>query len=288
LKVLVTGAGGQVGQEIPAAAVARGHQVDARDHAALDITDGAAVAAAAAAGDVDAVINAAAYTQVDQAEDESERAFAVNENGAATLAGLGLPLLHLSTDYVFDGQSPAPYSEKDLAAPISVYGHSKLAGERAVSAVNPRHLIVRTSWIFGRHGGNFVKTMLRLSGEHDALRIVTDQRGGPTPARAIAETLVIMMEHCVLPDFHDWGIYHYGGTPTVTWLDFAREIFRQSGATVRLEPTTSAAHGARAARPANSELECAKIFRGFGVVQPDWRLAIADLIASPGAEGPHR
>jgi dTDP-4-dehydrorhamnose reductase len=130
--------------------------------------------------------------------------------------------------------------------------------------------------------------MLRLSREREALRIITNQRGGPTPARAIAETLVTMMELCVLPDFSDWGIYHYGGAPTVTWLEFAREIFCQSGATIRLEPTTSAAYGAPAARPANSELECAKIFRVFGVVQPDWRLAIADLIASAKAEGAYK
>ena len=222
MRIIVIGAQGQVGWELTRRALALGHNVLAWDQAELDITDAAAVDQALNASNADTVINAAAYTAVDKAEQEPEQAFAVNRDGPAHLAAactrLNLPLLHISTDYVYDGAKTSPYVEDDPTAPMGVYGASKLAGDEAVRPLCPRHLILRVSWVFGVHGHNFVKTILRLAREREALRVVADQHGCPTFAGDIADALLELAGRIAEIDARAaWGTYHYCGHPATTW-----------------------------------------------------------------------
>ncbi len=283
MKLLIAGAGGQVGRELVLRGRERGHAIEARTRGDLDIRDAAAVTAAAAGADL--IINAAAYTAVDRAEEDEAGATAVNRDGAENLARAGPPILHISTDYVFDGRQPSPWRESDPVRPLGVYGRSKLAGERAVAAANPHHLILRTAWVFGPHGGNFVTTMLRLGRERDSLSVVDDQTGGPTPASAIADALLTMAEACRRSGFADWGVYHFCGRPSLTWRTFAEAIFAAAGLQVRVAPTTTAAYGAPAPRPANSVLDCGKIARVFSIAQPDWEPALRAVIDAEAAAG---
>ncbi|WP_338809418.1 dTDP-4-dehydrorhamnose reductase [Neisseria leonii] len=286
MKILITGADGQVGHCLTRQWQGRA-EVSAVGRAELDITDREAVMRAAAAFRPDAVINAAAYTAVDKAESERETAFAVNCGGARHLAEAaaehGALMLHLSTDYVFDGRLGRPYREDDAVAPQNVYGQSKLAGERAVAAACPRHIILRTAWVFGEKGGNFVKTMLRLGAERDRLGIVADQYGAPTYAGDIADALIRITEQLHSGRSQAFGIYHFSGSPYVSWFEFARAIFAQAAVqgilarTPELQAIAAADYPAPAARPANSRLDLHKIQTAFGIMPGDWQRALTDL-----------
>ncbi len=279
-KVLVTGAAGQVGVELVRLAPEQ-VEVQAYDSATLDITDAGKLQQELARQQPDLVINAAAYTAVDLAQSEREQAFAVNaravETMARAVAGTGAALFHLSTDYVFAGDGSRPYREQDPAAPLSVYGASKLAGEQALAAALPQHLIVRTSWVFGAQGSNFVKTMLRLAAERDQLAVVADQRGCPTSAASIATALWQLAQRYFAAGVLPWGTYHFCNAPACSWHEFAVEIFRQAQAVRLLDdvpvvtPIASADYPTAAPRPAYSVLDCGKLEQLLGRQMPQWQ-----------------
>ena len=285
MNILLTGADGQVGRELAARLCGRVNLL-AANRAALDITNRDAVFQAASSFRPDLIINAAAYTAVDKAESDANTAYAVNRDAvrhlAEAAAAHGAAVLHISTDYVFDGAADAPYRETDPVNPQSVYGKSKLAGEEALAAC-PRHIILRTAWVFGTHGGNFVKTMLRLGRERDSLGIVADQYGAPTPAAAIADALVAIADAVRQPGFANWGIYHYSGSPYTSWHGFAERIFQAAAAqgilpaVPQLNAIATADYPTPARRPANSRLDCGKIQNTFGIKPADWQAALADL-----------
>jgi dTDP-4-dehydrorhamnose reductase len=290
MRILVFGRTGQVATELVRAAeargAARGVALEALGRAEADLRDPAALTAAIAAtvetGGADAVINAAAYTAVDRAESEPDLAHAINAAApgaiAAACAARGLPFLHVSTDYVFAGSPGRPWAEDDPTGPLSVYGASKLEGEAAVAAAGGRYAILRTSWVFSAHGTNFVKTMLRVGAERDTLRIVDDQRGGPTPAGAIAAALVTMAEAFAAGRGAS-GIFHFAGAPAASWADFAEAIFAiRGGRAPRIERIASSDYPVPARRPLNSVLDCTKIRAAYGIEQPDWRSGLADVL----------
>lgn len=267
-KVLVTGAKGQVGSELVQAAP-DGFTVIGLGSNELDITNQQQITAVMTQYKPDLIINAAAYTAVDKAETDIEAAFAVNEKAVALLAQAAYdadtPLFHISTDYVYDGQASTPYKETDTVNPQSVYGASKLAGEQALERINAKHIILRTSWVFGATGNNFVKTMLRLGKERDELSVVADQHGCPTSARSIAEVLWQLAEKYVAERTLPWGVYHFSNSPACTWHEFACEIFEQAVKAGELErkpivhPITTAEYPTPAKRPAWSVLDTSKI-----------------------------
>ncbi|MDQ2696130.1 MAG: dTDP-4-dehydrorhamnose reductase [Pseudomonadota bacterium] len=286
MNILLTGANGQVGREVAQLGRDAGHQVLARGHGELDISD-AAMVDGAVANDVGVVVNAAAYTAVDRAEQEPAAAFAVNRDGPAHLAAAcrdrGIPLLHISTDYVFDGSKDGPYTEDDPAAPLGIYGQSKWEGEEAIRRRLEAHLILRVSWVFGIHGNNFVKTMLRLARERDELRVVADQRGCPTYAAAIAAVLVGLVDRLAAGRPMHWGTFHYCGTPPTTWHGFAEAIVGQGRGyedlkARRVAPIATADYPTPARRPANSVLDAARILRVYGVGPPPWRQGLEHML----------
>lgn len=226
------------------------------------------------------VINAAAYTAVDKAEEDEATALMVNGASptamAAACADLGIPFVHISTDYVFDGTGTAPWCTAAPTAPLSAYGRTKLEGEKGVRASGAIHAILRTSWVFSAHGSNFVKTMLRLSETRDALTIVADQIGGPTPALAIAEACLKIAETLQV-DASLSGTYHFSGAPDVSWADFARETIAQSGRSVAVTDIPTSAYPTPAKRPANSRLDCSGLAL-FGLGQPDWRASLTTVL----------
>ncbi|MEQ9639878.1 MAG: dTDP-4-dehydrorhamnose reductase [Alphaproteobacteria bacterium] len=283
MTLLVLGRG-QVGRALDDAAAARGWPCVVLGHDTLDVTDAAAVASAVATQRPWAVVNAAAYTAVDRAESEPEQAMLVNGlapgHVAAAAQTAGAICLHISTDYVFDGRKTVPYVEDDPVGPLGVYGKSKLAGERAVRAAGGRFLIVRTAWVFAASGQNFVKTMLRLGAERDALSVVDDQTGNPTAAADLADALLTMLDRARGEGFADWGVYHLAGEPPVTWFDFAQAIFAEAGMTVALSPTDTASFGAPAARPAHGVLDCARAKQVFGLAGIDWRAGLTPVVRS--------
>jgi dTDP-4-dehydrorhamnose reductase len=285
MKILVFGASGQVGHEVSRAAWPSGYRVVPLDRKTIDITKDAAVSAVLAWEAPGLAINLAAYTAVDRAESEPEAAWATNCAGAAHIAAAceerRIPLIHLSTDYVFDGRKAGPYREEDAVSPLGVYGCSKEAGERAIRAALPDHVILRTAWVFGMHGANFVKTMLRLAAERPVLRVVTDQRGCPTAAADIAAALVKIAGHI---ERHQaaWGTYHFAGDRAVSWHGFAKAIFdvaaSRLAARPRIEPIATDQYPTPAQRPANSVLDCRKINEAFGISPPPWRAALEVVI----------
>lgn len=282
MKLVITGANGQVGWELSQRA--SGHDVAALDLAALDITNANAVERMLDHHQAEAVINAAAYTAVDKAEQESALAYAVNRDGPANLATccarLGIPLLHISTDYVFDGHKESPYREDDPVAPLGVYGLSKWEGEERVRDMLEHHIILRVSWVFGLHGHNFVKTILRLAQEREELRIVADQRGCPTFAGDIADVLLTMLERF---GEKPWGTFHYCGTPATTWHGFAEAIVegaRQRGPlrVERVLPIASEDYPTPVKRPPSSVLDCGRLRRSFGIAPKSWQTGLDDLL----------
>jgi dTDP-4-dehydrorhamnose reductase len=228
-----------------------------------------------------AVINAAAYTAVDRAEDDEALATTVNGAApgamAAACAKLGIPIVQISTDYVFDGSGEKPFATDAPPNPLGAYGRSKLAGEEAVRASGAAHAILRTSWVFSSHGGNFVKTMLRLADTRDRLSVVADQTGGPTPAGAIAHACLVIAS-ALRMDSGRSGTYHFAGAPDVSWAGFAREIFRQAEKPVTVEDIPSSAYPTPAIRPLNSRLDCTSL-SVFGLSRPDWHGGLAETLA---------
>lgn len=279
MKVLVFGKTGQVAQELALRAPAG---IDAvflgRDQA--DLSNPVACAAAIAASDCDVVINAAAWTAVDKAETEEAAALIVNGDAPGAMAhaaaSKGVPFLHISTDYVFDGAGEQAFQVDHPVAPLGAYGRTKLAGEQAVRAAGGNHLILRTSWVVSAHGANFVKTMLRLGAERESLNVVADQIGGPTPAAAIADALYTAA--VAMAAGADGGTYHFAGAPDCSWADFAREIMLRAGLGCKVNDIPSSAYPTPAKRPANSRLDCGALERDFGIKRPDWRSGLDDIL----------
>lgn len=275
--ILVFGKTGQVATELRALlpdAVFLG-----RDEA--DLSDPALCAQKIALFKPGAVINAAAYTAVDKAETDEETAALVN--GAAptemakACAALGIPFVHISTDYVFDGSGETPFTPDHPTAPLGAYGRTKLLGENGIRAAGGTCAILRTSWVFSSHGNNFVKTMLRLGAERDKLTIVADQIGGPTPARAIAQACVEIANR-LKTEPNTAGTYHFSGAPDVSWADFARAIFAEAGITCAVEDIPSSAYPTPAQRPGNSRMDCRSLKAAYGLDRPDWRAAVRTTI----------
>lgn len=232
-----------------------------------------------------AVINAAAWTAVDKAETEKAIAQVVNADApgamARACAELGVPFVHISTDYVFDGEGVIPWKPSDTAAPQNAYGCTKHAGEEQVAKAGGPHAILRTSWVFSAHGANFVKTMLRLAAARDRLAVVADQIGGPTPASDIARTCLVLAEG-LATDPTKFGIYHLSGTPDISWAGFAREIFAQVGMAVTVEDILTSAFPTPAKRPANSRMDCSALAT-FGLSRPNWRTGLTTVLKELGA-----
>jgi dTDP-4-dehydrorhamnose reductase len=278
--LVVFGANGQLGRCLAETPLPEGWRLIGFGHGAADILDPAAVAAALKGIDQGVVVNAAAYTAVDKAESEPDAAFALNRDGAgivaAAAATAGLPVIHVSTDYVFDGSKTSPWTEDDPVAPLSVYGASKLAGEIAVRGANPRHAILRTSWLFSVHGANFLKTMLRLGAERPLLKVVADQHGCPTAAEDLAAIIVAIASH--LAEGQGFGTFHCTGDEPTTWCGFAAAIMdsaRKRGRQMaEVQPIPTADYPTPAVRPAYSVLSCLRLAEVHGVAAPPWRRAI--------------
>lgn len=272
MKLLVFGKTGQVARELQR--LAPDARYLGRDEA--DLLDPSACAAAIAAHDADAIINAAAWTAVDKAE--TEEAAATTVNGAApsamakAAAAKGVPFLHISTDYVFDGTGDQPFTPDHPTGPLGAYGRSKLAGEQGVRAAGRAHLILRTSWVVSAHGANFVKTMLRLGKDRDSLNVVADQIGGPTPAAAIADALLTAAK--AMTQGATGGTHHFAGHPDTSWADFARAIMAEAALPCQIRDIPTAEYPTPAKRPLNSRLDCRAFTQSFGIPRPDWR---ADL-----------
>jgi dTDP-4-dehydrorhamnose reductase len=278
VKILLTGRDGQVGWELARLLPALG-EVTAFSRAELDLASPDAIVERVRAVKPDVIVNAAAYTAVDKAETEREQAMLVNAAGPGFLAAearaCGALLVHYSTDYVFDGTKPSPYVESDATNPVSVYGKSKLAGERAIQAVGSPHLILRTSWVYAARGRNFLLTMLKLGREKPMLRVVDDQRGAPTWAHDIAATTVALLQ----ARDSESGVYHLTAGGTTTWCGFAREIFRIAGIATPVEPITTAEYPTPAKRPANSVLSNEKMKNTFKVSLPSWGESLERCLA---------
>jgi dTDP-4-dehydrorhamnose reductase len=278
--ILVLGSAGQVGSELMDGAFSRGRSIYGCDRDQCDITDLASVESLVARHVPRVIINAAAYTAVDKAESEAELAFAINRDGPANLARVAArhaaALLHISTDYVFDGGKQGPYLETDPVKPLGIYGRSKEAGEVMIRAALDRHVILRTAWVFGRHGHNFVKTMLRLGSERSELSVVADQLGCPTPARAIALGLATIAERILAdPGQAGYGTFHFVGSPPVTWHGFAQAIFAAAARHGRPIPIvhaiSTADYPTPARRPANSVLSTEALQARYAIGPADWR-----------------
>lgn len=279
MKLLVFGETGQVAREL-ARRLPAGTDVVFLGRDRADLSDPAACAAAVTDSAADAVINAAAWTAVDKAEAEEDAATVVNGTSpgamARACAARGLPFLHISTDYVFDGRGSVPFTPDHPTAPVNAYGRSKLAGETAIRASGARHLILRTSWVVSAHGQNFVKTMRRLGAERASLNVVADQIGGPTPAAAIADTLFVAAT--ALCDGADGGTHHFAAAPDTSWADFARAIMAGAGLGCTINDIPSSAYPTPAARPHNSRLDCSQLTESFGIPRPDWHQGLADIL----------
>lgn len=268
MRILVIGQTGQVARELQRLSgdvIALG-----RDQA--DLSRPSTCAAAIAGADV--VINAAAYTAVDRAESEPELAHLINATAPGVMAQVsaekGVPFIHLSTDYVFDGSGETPWTPEDQPAPLSAYGRSKCAGEQAV--LEQGGIVVRTSWVFSAHGTNFVKTMLRLGAERESLNVVADQWGGPTPARDFAAALLVVAQSPTK------GLYHFAGTPNTNWANLARAIMAKAGLACQIQDIPSSDYPTPAQRPLNSRLDCTRFSAQFGVQRPDWDAGLDRVI----------
>lgn len=273
LNVLVTGSNGQLGSEIRELSTNYPYQFFFMDRTGLDISDEKALETFIVTHAINAIVNCAAYTAVDKAEIESEKAYAINADAVKTLASLSkkhaIKLIHISTDYVFDGTHFQPYCENHETNPLSVYGKSKRAGEEALLEVNPTNaLIIRTSWVYSSYGNNFVKTMIRLAKERESLNVIYDQIGTPTYAKDLAYTILEILPKI---DTKTVEIYHYSNEGVASWYDFAKEIISLSNLTCKIEPITTEHYPLPAKRPYYSLLNKAKIKKTFGITIPYWK-----------------
>lgn len=288
MRILVTGQHGQVARSLVERATAHTQfELVTLGRPELDLTDTESVFSTVHVAKPDLVISAAAYTAVDQAEDEPERARSINARGAGALAevaaDIGAPIIHLSTDYVFSGEREGAYVENDLTGPRTVYGQTKLEGELAVAAANPRHLILRTAWVYSPFGKNFVKTMLHLGETRDHLSVVSDQWGNPTSAIDIADAILHVAGRLGTDSgFSKYGIYHLAGTGHTNWSGFARAIFAQAEALgrrhVNVADITTAQYPTKALRPLNSRLNTDKFSRDFGWNAPEWQQSMSKIV----------
>jgi dTDP-4-dehydrorhamnose reductase len=280
---VLIGQSGQVASEFQDLALPDGWRLTSLGRADLDLCDPEVFASVINPLEPDVLINAAAYTAVDRAETEQDLARQVNAIAPGELARLAarrdIPLLHVSTDYVFDGSLDRPWTEDDRPRPLNAYGRTKLAGETAIFDSGVRAIILRTSWVFSPYGSNFVKTMLRVAETRDQLSIVSDQHGGPTPARDIARTLLELAARLTqAASAAPLGIYHYAGQPATSWAGFAEAIFDQADwlqARPSITPIPTSGYPTPAARPLNSVLDCTRLERDFGIKQPDWHIGLA-------------
>lgn len=289
MRIVVTGKEGQVVRSLAERGASAGHDIVRLGRPELELANGAdAIVATIAAARPEVIVSAAAYTAVDKAESERELAFAVNHEGAAAVAAaahrLGVPLIHLSTDYVFDGAKGEAYVETDPTGPTGVYGASKLAGEQAVLAAHDDVAILRTAWVYSPFGTNFVKTMLRLAEDRDEISVVGDQRGNPTSALDIADGIIAIAANLVAGhDPGQRGIFHLAGSGDASWAEFAEAIFAASaangGPSARIRPIGTADYPTPAKRPANSRLAGDKLALAHGVRLPDWRRSTANIVA---------
>lgn len=288
LNILVAGRSGQVARELVRTAPMSRVNLKALGRGDLDITDRGAVRDAAARLSPDIIINAAAYTAVDQAESDEAAAFALNADAPGWLAeeaaARSIPIIHISTDYVFGGTQGAPYRETDPVAPLGAYGRSKLEGERRVMAANPRHVILRTAWVYSPFGKNFAKTMLRLGETRGEVGVVHDQVGNPTAARDIANGIwQVAARLAEAPDAHQPGIYHMTADGEASWAEFAEAIFGFSraagGPSASVRRITSAEYPTPVTRPADSRLDCARLAQAYGISLPEWRASVEDCVA---------
>lgn len=289
MKILITGSKGQLSQELQLALAGEG-KVLALGHQVLDLAEPMQIRQQVRLLRPDLIINAAAYTAVDPAQDNRDQAYAVNATGPGVLAeeaaALGIPLIHYSTDYVFDGRKREPYNEDDQPAPLSVYGASKLAGEQAIQAAGGQHLILRTSWVYSLHGRNFLLTMQRLLQERDALSVVDDEVGAPTWAGTIAAVTAEMVRKWRTGTGGPSGLYHLTASGETSWYGFAcsiaQHLERQGLLRARLEPIQSTDYPTAAQRPLNSRLSCARLQRDWGVELPDWETALHQCLGNTG------
>jgi dTDP-4-dehydrorhamnose reductase len=274
--ILVFGKTGQVARELQQLGT-----VMALGREEADLRDPQACADAIRHNSPDVVINAAAYTAVDQAEGEEAIATVINGDAPSAMAKasaeLGIPFVQISTDYVFEGRGQAPWKPQDQTAPQNAYGRSKLAGETGITDIGGTYAILRTSWVVSAHGANFIKTMLRLSQTRDALNIVGDQIGGPTPARDIAMACLQIAEQ-LIQDPSKSGTYHFSGAPDVSWADFAEAIFDQAGKSVAVTAIPTTDYPTPAQRPLNSRMDCTEIKRTFGIERPDWVTGVKTIL----------
>lgn len=296
-RALIIGKQGQVARSLADALPASGFDCAIVGRPEFDLADSQSIAAIIAERRPAIVINPAAYTAVDRAEDESDLAYALNEKAAAAIAAaaavIGVPVIHVSTDYVFDGTKATPYTETDATAPLGVYGASKLAGEHAVKAANPHHVILRTAWVCSPYSANFVKTMLRLAAERPELRVVDDQFGAPTFAADIAAAIATIAIRLTSPAASPpmYGTFHFTSAGETTWCRFARVIMEQSairgGPHVPVTAIATDEFPTKVRRPAYSKLATAKIFEAYGVRSPDWQHGLGlclDRLVGPAAE----
>jgi dTDP-4-dehydrorhamnose reductase len=287
VKLIIIGSDGQLGWELGRQGQEEGFDILPLDLPEFDLTDASEAKKAVSTTDASLIINASAYTAVDKAESEPDAAFAVNRDGPAHLASLchekGIPLIHISTDYVFDGTKKAPYRETDPVSPLGVYGRSKEEGERAVRHQLNEHLIIRTAWLYGIHGNNFVKTMLRLGRERETVQVVADQYGCPTNAADLAEAILHIAFHIAGKRTIAWGTYHYCGRGVTTWHGFAEAIFDEakrydSFKVKRVASINTEEYPTPAKRPANSALDCSLIAEHFGISPKPWRESLARMM----------
>ena len=288
MRILLLGQHGQVSRELQLLLESR-HELIVLGREQLDLADTERLREAVRHLQPELIINAAAHTAVDAAESEPEAAFAINAVAPGVLAeeaaALDVPLIHYSTDYVFDGSKPTAYHEDDLPNPLGVYGRSKLAGEQAISAVGGKHLILRTSWVYSLHGRNFLLTMQRLLQEREQLSVVADQIGAPTWAGSIAAATVQLIERWQQRQTAAWGVYHFSARGETSWFGFAEaiaaQLLAQGRAVAALKPIATTEYPTPAKRPLNSRLDCSRLERDWGVRLPDWHAGLLECLNTP-------